>query len=158
MEKRSVIHGSFTIERNYPTTPEKVYAAFTDPVKKRRWFGAGEGTDLEQFEMDFRVGGNERTQRRFKEGTPFPGTALVNQTNYQDIVPLRRIVLAYTMALGNMRISASLSTFEFLPTEKGTTLVYTEQGAFFEGADGPQMREDGWRKLLERLAQELSAQ
>jgi uncharacterized protein YndB with AHSA1/START domain len=158
MEKRSVIHGSFTIERNYPTTPEKVYAAFTDAAKKRRWFGNGEGTDLEQFEMDFRVGGNERTQRRFKEGTPFPGTALVNQTNYQDIVPLRRIVLAYTMALGNMRISASLSTFEFLLSEKGTTLVYTEQGAFFEGADGPQMREDGWRKLLERLAQELSAQ
>jgi uncharacterized protein YndB with AHSA1/START domain len=59
------------------------------------------------------------------------------------------------MALGSKRISASLVTFEFLPTEKGTDLICTHQGAFFEGADGPQMREAGWRKLLEQLAKEL---
>ena len=29
-------------------------------------------------------------------------------------------------------------------------------GAFFEGADGPQIREAGWRHLLERLATELT--
>jgi hypothetical protein len=30
------------------------------------------------------------------------------------------------------------------------------EGAFFEGADGPQIRESGWRILLERLATELT--
>jgi hypothetical protein len=45
---------------------------------------------------------------------------------------------------------------EFLSTASGTDLIFTEQGAFFEGADGPQMREDGWRKLLEHLAKELA--
>ena len=34
--------------------------------------------------------------------------------------------------------------------------MFTEQAAFFEGADGPQMREDGWRKLLDQLAAELA--
>jgi hypothetical protein len=43
-----------------------------------------------------------------------------------------------------------------VPAEQGTELIFTEQAAFFEGADGPQMREEGWRKLLESLAQELA--
>jgi uncharacterized protein YndB with AHSA1/START domain len=158
MEKRSVTHGTFVIERSYPTTPERVFAAFADPAKKRRWYAVGESSEVEQFEMDFRVGGNERTQRRFKEGTPFKGIALTSHTHYQDIVPNRRVVFAYTMTLGDNRISASLATVEFLPTQKGTDLIFTEQGAFFEGADGPKMREEGWRKLLEQLAKELTPQ
>lgn len=56
------------------------------------------------------------------------------------------------MTLGDKRISASLVTVEFLPTEKRTDLLFTEQGAFFEDADGPEIREEGWRKLLESLA------
>jgi hypothetical protein len=45
---------------------------------------------------------------------------------------------------------------ELLATENGTDLIFTEQGAFFEGADGPQIREAGWRQLLEKLASELA--
>ncbi|HKF57082.1 MAG TPA: hypothetical protein VKJ45_16605 [Blastocatellia bacterium] len=39
-----------------------------------------------------------------------------------------------------------------LPSETGTDLILTHQGAFFEGADGPAMREQGWKKLMENLA------
>jgi uncharacterized protein YndB with AHSA1/START domain len=158
VEKRSVTHSTFVIERSYPTTPERVFAAFADPAMKRRWFAVGESSETEEFEMDFRVAGNECTQRRFKEGTPFKGIALTNHTNYQDIVPNRRVVFAYTMTIGDIRTSASLATVEFLPTQKGTDLIFTDQGAFFEGAAGPQMREEGWRKLLEQLAKELTPQ
>ena len=35
-------------------------------------------------------------------------------------------------------------------------MLFTDQAAFFEGADGAQMREQGWRSLLENLAKELS--
>ena len=156
MEKRAVVHSTFVIERSYPVAPERVYAAFADPVSKRRWFMEGEGKAIEAFEMDFRVGGRERSQSRFKEGTSFPGAVLTNNTTYLDLVPNRRIVLAYTMAFGEVSFSASLATFELVPTEKGTTLVFTEQGAYFEGADGPQIREAGWRQLLEHLARELA--
>jgi uncharacterized protein YndB with AHSA1/START domain len=158
MDKRSVTHGTFNIERSYPATPERVFAAFADPRKKRRWFVEGKSLEVEEFEMDFRVGGHEHTRSRFKEGSPFPGSTLENHTSYQDIVPNRRLVLAYTMTIGDKRISASLATMEFLPTDKGTDLIFTEQGAFFEGADGPKMREEGWRKLLEGLAKELARQ
>ena len=156
MKERTVTHSTFVIERNYPVTPKQVFAAFSDPAKKRRWFAEGEAADFEGFEMDFRVGGREQTRRRFKAGSPFPGTALINDSCYQDIVPDRRVVIAYSMTIGDRRISSSLATFELLPAEKGTDLVFTEQAAFFEGGDGPQIREGGWRKLLDQLAKELA--
>ena len=158
MEDRSVIHNTFVIERSYPNTPERIFAAFADPARKRRWFAEGEHHEVEEFELDFREGGIERVRSRFKAGTPFPGTALASHTTYQDIVHNRRIVMASTMTFGDKRISAALATVELLPSETGTQVVFTHQAAFFEGADGPQIREAGWRKLLERLARELTDQ
>jgi len=151
MKERAVVHNTFVIERSYPKTPERVFAAFADPTRKRRWFVEGEGHDVDLYELDFRIGGKEHARFRFKEGTPLKGVACTNDSSYMDIVPNRRIVTASTMAVGEKCISASLVTFEFLASETGTELIFTHQGAFFEGSDGPEMREAGWRKLLDRL-------
>lgn len=153
----SVVHRTFNIERTYPTSPSRVFSAFADSATKRRWFAEGEGFEVREFTADFRVGGREVSRCRFKSGPP-PGhtsSEMRNDTVYQDIVPDRRIVLAYTMAIGEKRISASLATLELVPAGDGTRLTFTEQGAFFEGADGPELREKGWRGLLEALGREL---
>jgi uncharacterized protein YndB with AHSA1/START domain len=59
MKERSVNHSTFVIERSYPTTPERVFAAFSDPAKRRRWFAGSKDFKAAEFEMDFRVGGRE---------------------------------------------------------------------------------------------------
>jgi uncharacterized protein YndB with AHSA1/START domain len=150
-----VTHSTFTVERSYPSPKERVFAAFADPVKKRRWFAEGQRGHIEELTMDFLVGGRERTRSRLAEDSPFPGTALTNNTICLDIVPNDRIVMAYTMTLGETRISSSQATVEFLPAKAGTNLIFTEQAAFFPGADGARIREEGWRELFEQLAVEL---
>ncbi len=148
-----VAHSTFNIARTYPVAPARVFAAFADQATKRRWFAEGEGWEVDEFTVDFRVGGRETARFRFGDSAP-----MGNDTIYLDIVPDRRIVLAYTMTVGDERHSVSLTTVELAPTDDGTRLVYTEQGAFFDGVDDPVGRERGCRELLERLAEELRAQ
>ncbi len=155
MEEKAVVHNTFVIERNYAVPPERVFAAFTDPAKKRIWFAEGHNHDVEAFEMDFRVGGSERVSYRLKPGTPFPGFAISSAGSYQDIVPKSRIVLTSTMTFGEKRISTALVTFEFVAVDGGTDMIFTHQGAFYEGSDGPERREGGWHKLFGKLEEEL---
>lgn len=156
IQEQTVVHNTFVIERSYRTTPERVFSAFSDPAKKRRWYAEGERHEIELFEMDFRAGGTERSRYRFKEGTPFPGVALANSGTYVDIVPERRVVMASAMTLGEKLILASLITFEFVPTDQGTDLIFTHQGAYFDWPGGPEMIAEGWRALLERLSAEFA--
>src|SRR5204862_7376955 len=110
MEEQSVIHSTFVIERSYPTTPERVFAAFADPAKKRRWFAEGNHHQVEHYELDLRVGSKECARVRSKDGTPLKGVACTNDTSDQDIVRNRRVVVASTDSQGETRISASLAT------------------------------------------------
>jgi uncharacterized protein YndB with AHSA1/START domain len=147
----SVTHNTFTLERPYSATPERLFAAFADPARKRRWFVENGKNQVDRYELDFRVGGREVASIRHGAG-PVAGLTFQADTVYLDIVPNSRIVFASTMAMAGSRISATLVTIELIPESAQTRLVLTHQGAFFEGADGPAIREQGWRTLLERLS------
>src|SRR5690242_5671623 len=98
MPERSVTHSTFVIEQEYPASPERTFAAFSDPAKKRRWFAEGDELQIEEFNMDFRVGGLELARFHSKQGLVF-----TNHTTYQDILANQRIVFAYTMSMGEQR-------------------------------------------------------
>jgi uncharacterized protein YndB with AHSA1/START domain len=156
MSEPTTIHDTFVLERRYPLRPDSVFEALADPELKRRWF-ADSHHPPERFEMEFRIGGAERTVFRLGEDTPFPGTAVVTEGRYEDIVPGRRVVVSSTMSLGERRISTTLVTIELLASDTGTDLILTHQAAFYEGADGPEMRKDGWDKMLAALDRQLDA-
>jgi len=152
-----VIHNTFVIDRRFAASPARVFAAFSDPEKKQRWLGDGEHHDLEEFTLDFRVGGMERARYRFRPGTPFPGMPFMMEGSFQDIVPEQRIVMVSTMTMGERRISVTLATVELAATENGTLMTFTHQGAFFEGSDGPERRQAGWEVLFAKIEKELAS-
>jgi uncharacterized protein YndB with AHSA1/START domain len=152
MEERSVKHESFVIERAYTAAPERVFAAFSDPGKKRRWFAEGGHSHLQAFSSDFRVGGVEMARFKSADGR----FIFQNDTVYRDIQPGRRVVFAYNMSVDEKCISSSLVTIELLAEGSGTKLIFTEQSAFFEGADGKQIREAGWQALVDQLTKALA--
>jgi uncharacterized protein YndB with AHSA1/START domain len=148
MSERSVEHATFVVERAYDAPPDRVFAAWSDPRAKARWFDGSEG----EFELDFRVGGWERGR-----GTAPNGREYTFQALYQDIVPGRRIVYTYDMLLDGTRISVSVATAEFRPERDGTRLVFTEQGAFLDGHEMPARREQGMGSLLASLGEWLQS-
>jgi len=70
-------------------------------------------------------------------------------------VPDRRIVYSYVMECGDAVASVTLATVEFEPAASGTRLVLTEQIAFLDGLDSPDLREGGTRSLLDSLDEML---
>src|SRR5204862_4944577 len=104
MTERSIEHGGFVVERVYNASPDRVFAAWSDPQAKARWFDGPEA----EFEVDFRVGGWERRRGMLPDGREYTFEAL-----YRDIVPGRRIVYTYDMLLDGVRISVSVATAEF---------------------------------------------
>lgn len=144
MTKRSVTHSTFALEREYAVPPARVFAAWSDPEAKAEWFGASD------FELDFRIGGRE-----VNRGGPEGGPVFTYDARYQDIVDGERIVYTYDMLMDDTRISVSVTTVEFEPSGDGTRLTYTEQGAFLDGHDTPEQREEGTGTLFEKLAEAL---
>lgn len=155
-DTQAALHDTFVLERTYPKPPARVFKAFADPKQKRRWYAESESNELIKHEMDFRVGGAECIASRLGPNTPRPGFELAATMAYLDIVPDQRIVFSQAMTFGGKRISAALITMEMVPHEGGTKLICTHQAAFFEGADGPEMRKQGWVSLLDRMAKEFA--
>jgi uncharacterized protein YndB with AHSA1/START domain len=145
---RFVTHAAFTLERTYPADTAKVFAAWSDPAAKARWF-AGPGSS---HELDFRVGGREIASGQHD------GKTLTFTTTYLEIVPGERITYASTMEFGDQLATATLTTVEFASTGDETQLVLTEQGAYLDGHELPEWREEGTSEQLTKLGKSLTSQ
>ena len=156
MSEPAITHSTFIVERTYPQAPERVFASFAQPARKRRWYAEGDH-EIQEYDLDFRVGGNERFRYRFKEGHPIAGSEISNESTYHDIVPGQRIVFTQKMSLNGNAVSIAVISLEFVASSNGTDLVLTNQGTFLDWPDGAKMVEHGWNSLLDRLRIDLSA-
>lgn len=146
MIELSVVHHTFAVERRYPVSVARVFAAWSDPQAKRRWFTGNEG----EHALDFRVGGVETVQ-----GPGSSGKTLVFESRYLDIVKNQRIVYVSTLSADDQLATTSITTVELRPDGDGTVLLLTESGVFLDGQEQPAWREQGTGDWLTKLGDEL---
>ncbi|MEV5652968.1 SRPBCC family protein [Nocardia sp. NPDC052254] len=144
-DTHTVTHATFTLERDYPGTPATVFGAWSDPEFKARWF-AGPGSE---HDLDFRVGGRELA------AGSHDGKRMTFHTTYQEIVPGERIVYTSTMGVDGAVVTVSLTSVEFAETATGTRITLTEHGAYLDGHEKPEWREEGTGDQLGALDREL---
>ncbi|MGJ9414255.1 SRPBCC domain-containing protein [Aeromicrobium sp. CF4.19] len=149
--ERRLAHAGFTLTRDYPVPPARIWNAFAMEKEKLAWFGAGDAFEPGEWAFDFRVGGHDIDEGRFHDG---PVTRYV--ATYTDIVEHVRIVTTYDMWLDEVHMSTSVASLEFEAIDNGTRFTHTEHGVFFDQfwADGPN-REEGTRGNLEALSNHL---
>lgn len=146
-----VVHATCVVERSFSKPAGVVFAALSDPDKVRRWMGDGKHSEVIEFLCEFREGGRQVLRYKMNPGTPIAGQIITNEAWFHHIVPGERIVTASRMKMGERIFSASQVTFELVSRGMETDLIITHQGAFFEGSDGPTMREQGWNALADNL-------
>jgi uncharacterized protein YndB with AHSA1/START domain len=143
----SIRQHDFTLERRFRQSPSQTFQAFADPALKCRWFKAPDSWTERDWSLDFRVGGGELSAGRDDDGRHH-----LFRSRYHDIVEGERIVFAYDLLLDHRLVSVSLTTIQLQPGEgRGTHLVFTEHGAFFDELEDPAEREHGTGLLLDGL-------
>jgi uncharacterized protein YndB with AHSA1/START domain len=150
MTLRSVAHATFVIERHLAAPVERVFAAWSNAEKKRRWFACHDDWNTVEFQLDFRVDGTETNTVARPDGVRHTFKA-----RFLDIVPQQRIVYAYDMHVGDARISVSLVTVVFEHDLKKTRMTFTEQVVFLDGHGDLEERREGTEIGLARLDAEL---
>lgn len=148
----SVSHSTFVIERSFAAPVARVFAAWSDPAKKQRWFACHDDWKTVDYQLDFRQGGVE-----INDATERDGTLHAFKAHYLDLVPNERIVYAYEMSVGGTRVSASLVSVVFAAVGAKTRMTFTEQVAFLDGHGDAQLaeRREGTELGLARIDAEL---
>jgi uncharacterized protein YndB with AHSA1/START domain len=144
-----IAHASFSVERTLPASPARVFSAFTDPERKAEWFHGPDGWTATTRDADIREGGHETTAGEV------PGEWSSRfEASYHVVEPDARIVYSYVMFHDDVRLSVSVATIELDPIDGGdaTRVVFTEQGAYFEGGETANAeRESGTIQLLKQV-------
>ena len=148
MTDRGVIHSTFSLERVYQASPARVFAAWADPAAKARWF-----SPHGPHKLDFRVGGREVNHARSPGGQD-----ISFESHYHDIVANQRIAYTSTLSVADTVVTVSLTTVELTPEGDSARLVLTEHGAFLDGHEQPDWREQGTRGWLDALGADLAGQ
>jgi len=142
-----ITHSTFTLERRYPASVERVFQAWANPEARRRWMAQGA-----EHSQNFVVGGLETVK-----GFDGEGRALTYEARYAEIVPNQRILTTSTLHTEDRLSTVSVTSVEFRAEDANTLVVLTEHGIYLPGQEQPEWREHGTAQQLDTLAAEFAA-
>jgi uncharacterized protein YndB with AHSA1/START domain len=135
---------SLQIKRFIKVAPDRVYAAWTDPVQLKQWWGP-EGVRTRNLTTDVRVGGKYRWDLTSPEGEEMSAFG-----EYRELVPGKKVVFTWKWdddeVWGNR---TSLVTVEFSERDGGTELLFTHQQLPSE--ESRDRHSGGWNSILDGL-------
>ena len=133
---------SLTIKRRYNVPPAKVFQAWADPEKLKKWMG-GDGFGCKLAEGEPRVGGRYRIIMQ-KPGDPEEHDV---SGVYREVVPNEKLV--FTWAWRTTPERESLVTITFKPDGAGTLMTLTHEHFFDDAARD--RHNQGWTMCLSSL-------
>ncbi len=141
MSVQSAVKPSLTLKRRLKASPAKVFAAWTDAEKVKRWFAPGEATTI-RAESDARVGGRYRFVMRAPDGEEHDVSGV-----YRDVVANQKLV--FTWAWKSTPERQSVVTVLLQPDGDGTLLTLTHEQ--FADEDARDRHQHGWNGALDKL-------
>ena len=147
MSTATAVKPSLTIKRRFNAPPEKVFQAWTDPEKVKRWMGPGEVNVLA-------TEGNARTGGRFRWLMQAPNGEQHDVSGvYREVIANEKLV--FTWAWKSTPERESLVTLTFKPDGSGTLFRLTHEQFFDETARDSHNK--GWTSAMDKLGEYLSA-
>ncbi len=140
-----LVQPSLTLARRLKASPEKVFAAWTDPKKIIHWFGPAHTIgDSVEAQMDVRVGGSFRVRFKTDDGEQHEVGG-----KYLEVLPNERLVFSWAWHSTPER--QSQVTVILKPEGDMTFLTLTHDKFFDEAARDGHKR--GWTGTLDKLEQ-----
>lgn len=149
MTEITLHHATIVAERRLKAAPERVFKAWAH--ERGTWDVPNDEWTMAAFEDDLRVDGKQLSRFGPKDDPAFElrGRYLVIEEN-------RLLIMAGVMHDHGNPVTASMTTIDVKPDGDGTKLIVTEQSAFF-GMETADMREAGWRTILDRFEGYMAA-
>jgi uncharacterized protein YndB with AHSA1/START domain len=142
----SSVKPSLTIKRRFDAAPAKVFAAWTDPEKVKRWMGPGDVQVLHA-ENDARSGGRYRWLMMAPDGEEHDVSGV-----YREVVANEKLV--FTWAWKSTPERESLVTITLKGDGGGTLMTLTHE-QFFD-AEARERHQHGWNGAMEKLEKYLA--
>jgi uncharacterized protein YndB with AHSA1/START domain len=129
------------VKHRFTVSAERVFDAWLDPAKARRFLFATPTGQMVRAEIDPRVGGQFTfTDRRDGEDVDHTG-------EYLEIDRPRRLV--FTFMVPKYSSVVTRVTIDIVPLESGCELTLTHEGVLKEYEEGSK---EGWSRILAGLA------
>ncbi len=147
MATAAAVKPSLIIKRRFNAPPPKVFSAWTDPEKVKRWMGPGEVKAL-RVESDPRTGGGYRWLMQSPDGEQHDVSGV-----YREVIPNQKLV--FTWAWKSTPERESLVTVEIKPDGTGSLMTLTHE-QFFD-VEARDRHQHGWNGAMDKLEKYLAA-